>query len=168
MYSKKCISIHTRCNQKKTTFMYRVSKPVLLLPEKDTCIDNQIYLICLSKCVCVENTNVHILYMHALMHVSIQQTIQKQIRLLNKSFTGIPSLGSAEEVGIFMHGKQSILLSSALEKSKTIKATKAVTCRKKSNRTANASPKKKKTTSIDKTYKFNGKHSSNIFLFEYA
>lgn len=53
----------------------------------------------------------------------------------------IPSFGS-EDVGIFMHGKQSILLSSALKRSKTINATKAVTCRKKSNSTAKAITKK--------------------------
>jgi len=37
-----------------------------------------------------------------------------------------------------MHGKQSTLLSSARKESRTIKATKAVTCRRKSKRTANA------------------------------
>jgi len=37
-----------------------------------------------------------------------------------------------------MHGKQSTLLSSARRESRTIKATKAVTCRRKSKRTANA------------------------------
>ena len=50
----------------------------------------------------------------------------------------IPSLGSTEDEGSFMHGKQSILLSSALKKSKTINATNAVTCRRKSSRTAKA------------------------------
>lgn len=37
-----------------------------------------------------------------------------------------------------MHGKQSILLSLALKQSKTISATKAVTCRRKSSKTAKA------------------------------
>lgn len=43
-----------------------------------------------------------------------------------------------------MQGKQSILLSSALRKSKAIKATKAVTCKRKSNRTAKATKIKTK------------------------
>lgn len=46
-----------------------------------------------------------------------------------------------------MHGKQSTLLSSALEKSKTINATKAVTCKKKSNKTAKANNRKDKRKS---------------------
>lgn len=50
--------------------------------------------------------------------------------------------GNVEET--FMQGKQSTLLSSALKKSKTIKATKAVTCRRKSRRTANAAKGKTK------------------------
>lgn len=43
-----------------------------------------------------------------------------------------------------MHGKQSTLLSSALRQSKTISETKAVTCRRKSSRTANATKRKKR------------------------
>lgn len=54
----------------------------------------------------------------------------------------IPSSDTPKDEGIFTHGKQSILLSSALKQSKTIKATKAVTCRRKSNRTAKATTKK--------------------------
>lgn len=50
----------------------------------------------------------------------------------------IPSLDPPENEGTFMHGKQSILLSSALQLSNTISATKAVTCRRKSSRTAKA------------------------------
>lgn len=50
----------------------------------------------------------------------------------------IPLSGSAFEPESFIQGKQSILLSSALRKSKIIKATNAVTCRRKSNRTASA------------------------------
>lgn len=38
----------------------------------------------------------------------------------------------------FIHGKQSTLLSSVRKKSKAIKATNAVTCRRKSRRTASA------------------------------
>ena len=70
------------------------------------------------------------IYKHELKHIENTHT---------NSFKELPSLGATEDVGIFMHGKQSTLLSSALEKSKTINATKAVTCRKKSNRTAKAS-----------------------------
>ena len=40
-----------------------------------------------------------------------------------------------------IHGTQSILSSSALKKSKIINATNAVTCRRKSKRTANAAEK---------------------------
>lgn len=54
----------------------------------------------------------------------------------------IPSFGSIEVAETFMHGKQSILLSSALKRSKTINATKAVTCRKKSNSTAKATQRR--------------------------
>jgi hypothetical protein len=50
----------------------------------------------------------------------------------------IPLSGSACKEGTFMHGKQSTLLSSALKESRTIRATNAVTCRRKSKRTANA------------------------------
>lgn len=53
----------------------------------------------------------------------------------------VPSLGPTNDPGSFMHGRQSILLSSALKKSKTINATKAVTCRRKSSRTAKATEK---------------------------
>lgn len=45
---------------------------------------------------------------------------------------------SAYEEDSFKHGIQSTLLSSARKKSKTIKATKAVICRRKSNKTASA------------------------------
>lgn len=55
----------------------------------------------------------------------------------------IPSSDSPPDEGIFMHGKQSILLSSALKQSKTINATKAVTCRKKSSKTAKATGEEK-------------------------
>lgn len=44
-----------------------------------------------------------------------------------------------------IQGKQSILLSSALAKSRTIRATKAVICKRKSKRTASAA----KTEDID-------------------
>lgn len=50
----------------------------------------------------------------------------------------IPLSGSACEECTFMHGKQSTLLSSARKESRTIRATNAVTCRRKSKRTANA------------------------------
>lgn len=50
----------------------------------------------------------------------------------------IPLSGSAWNECTFMHGKQSTLLSSARWESRTIRATKAVTCRTKSKRTANA------------------------------
>lgn len=52
--------------------------------------------------------------------------------------TNIPSLDSTKDEETFMHGKQSTLPSSALKKSKYINATNAVTCRKKSSRTARA------------------------------
>lgn len=50
----------------------------------------------------------------------------------------IPLSESAYDEETLKQGKQSTLLSSALKKSKTINATKAVTCKRKSKRTANA------------------------------
>lgn len=50
----------------------------------------------------------------------------------------IPFSDSAYVDDTFIHGKQSTLLPSARRKSKTIRETKAVTCRRKSNRTASA------------------------------
>jgi hypothetical protein len=60
-----------------------------------------------------------------------------QIWVINNLLT-LPLSESADEDEIFWHGMQSILLSSARKKSKTMKATKAVTCRRKSKRTASA------------------------------
>lgn len=64
--------------------------------------------------------------------------------------------------GTFMHGKQSTLLSSARKKSKAIKATNAVTCRRKSRRTASAAKenanKETQTTNKDQEKKKGGKN----------
>lgn len=64
---------------------------------------------------------------------------------------------SAYEEDSFKHGIQSTLLSSARKKSKTIKATKAVICRRKSNKTASAARVQKLELKNDD----NGHHDSH-------
>lgn len=70
--------------------------------------------------------------------------MEKKVKSLAEKLPDLPLSGSAFEPDTLIHGKQSILLSSALKKSKQIKATNAVTCRRKSNKTANAAAKAKK------------------------
>lgn len=68
----------------------------------------------------------------------IPVSCQDPYEIKERKLQGIPVSCSTDDVGIFMQGKQSILRCSALKKSKTINATKAVTCKKKSSSTAKA------------------------------
>lgn len=55
--------------------------------------------------------------------------------IIMRSSSPVSDFGDAET---FTHGKQSTLLSAALRESNIIRATKVVTCKRKSKNTANA------------------------------